>query len=318
MSEKSFLDAICKTEKGAFAVAAEDDERSIFIKEIKKALPSLIKVDGCLGIAPFKEALLGGDLFNPNAPILLDSADALSVKEFKEAEALALSAESVVILGFSKLSSSAKKLFPKLVQTHSVLDEKPWEKANRLKAWTRQEINNQGRSISQEGLEALVETSSSLEGLKNEIAKLAQFASGRSEIVLKDVQLLCRQQALDNGWEALKLALEGQWEKLEALIEKLASDESGLVSLVTQFRYQCTQAAEVKESQDALESLAKKRPGLSPWRLKKIAQSVSGLSMHSLRQVLVAVLDFEVFIRKSNLGAKHLRALFFTLLQKLF
>lgn len=318
MSEKSFLDTLGKTTKGAFAIAAEDDVRSTLIKEIKKTLPSLIKIDSSLGIAPFKEALLGGDLFSPNAPILLDSIEALSAKEFKEIEALALSAESVVILGFSKLSSSAKKLLPKLIQAHSVLDEKPWEKLGRLKAWSFSEVKKQGKTISQEALEQLMEVCSNVEGLKNEIAKLVQFLGQRSEITSEDVALLCKKRALDNGWEALKFALDKEWQKLEVLIEKLAADESGLVSLVTQFRYQCAQAAEVKECVASLESLAKKRSGLSPWRLKKIAQSISVMSLESLRKALIAVLDFEVFIRKSNLGASHLRALFFILLQKLF
>ena len=318
MSEKSFLDALCKTKKGAFALAAEDDERFVFIKEIKKALPSLIKMDSALGIAPFKETLLGGDLFSPNAPILLDSVEALSPKEFKELEVLALSAESIVILGFSKLSSSAKKLLPKLAKSHSVLDEKPWEKLGRLKAWVFQEVKKQDKAISQEALEELIQVSSSLEGLKNEIAKLIQFLGQRVEITSEDIALLCKKQASDNGWETLKYTLDKEWSKLEALIDKLCSDESGLVSLVTQFRYQCTQAAEVKECASSLEHLAKKRPGLTPWRLKKIAQSVDNVSMESLRKALIAIFDFEVFIRKSNLGVAHLRALFFILLQKIF
>lgn len=117
-------------------------------------------------------------------------------------------------------------------------DEKPWDHKDRLKKMLVDEIAGQGKRLSGEALEYLLENVGlNLPALQQEVEKLITFAGERNELSLQDVRALCSAQKSLTLWQlADAIAWKDPFPKLEETV-----DLSLLLPLLTQLRTQYQQ-----------------------------------------------------------------------------
>lgn len=117
-------------------------------------------------------------------------------------------------------------------------DEKPWDRKDRLKRMLVEYAAKDGKRLSGDALEHLLETvGSSLPGLELEVEKLIVYAGERSELTIQDVHALSSAQKNLNLWQmAEAIAWKEPFPKLDENI-----DLSLLLPLLSQLRTQFQQ-----------------------------------------------------------------------------
>jgi len=317
MSASVLIQRMAKSPEGAYGYFSLSEDKDALLYALKAAGLSYEKISAAKGIGPLSFALSSNDLFGSPPMLVIDEVEALPAKQIDTLETMLKGAKRRILVISSKASSALKRLFSSFEMSLSLLDEKPWQKRARKKAWMQGELSREGLKFTADAIEAFLDLSENDLTLVQEMAKLKAYAGENATISLKELGLLCQKESEDSGWKAFEYACNQDWKALSALGEAHCRDSGSLSSLLMQLRFSCMQALEVKEEKGGA-SLQKLRPNLSSWRVKKILEQTSRCSFEALSKSARFILELEVMQRTSKLDPKQMWDLTFTSLQKLF
>lgn len=317
MSADVLIQRMGSRPQGAYGYFSLSEDKDALFHALKTAGLSFEKISAAKGIGPLSFALSSNDLFGTPPMLIIDEAETLPAKQIDALEPMLKGAQRRVLVLSSKASSALKRLFSSFDMTLSLLDEKPWQKRARRKAWVQGELARLKLSFSSEALEAFLDLSDNDLVLTQEMAKLKAYTAKSGSVGLKELNLLCQKESEDSGWKAFEYACNRNWKALEALGEAHCKDSGALSSLLMQLRFSCTQALEVKE-EGAGVRLQKLRPNLSSWRVKKILEQTQKVPLQTLTKSARLTLELEVMQRTSKLESRQMWDLTFASLQKLF
>lgn len=299
-------------------VSGEEDERSLALAELKKALknPPLIQFGGDRA----KEALAALNtpgLFETKEIIHLHSLEKIPKKEQGELLQAFSSIRPGVTLVLSGETLSKASHFYKGIETHGILldfvEEKPWEREKGMLEWLALESTQAKVSVSKEAARLLANgTLGKYSHLKSEWEKLLLYTDGKGKIELEDVLAISTLQRDDTTF-ALSDAIASLDAKKALLVAtRLLQQGNSVFSLLRQIRSKMQMLLLACEGQEA--EVIQKYPYLRGQLLEKLMADAKGFGAERASMAIKELDAFE-FAAKDGLDDEGL--LFLLLIGKI-
>lgn len=214
---------------------ASEYERKKLIDRIGKSLnvSRIIRLNAETPIEAVKNEILSPNLWGETLLVVYDGVD-----KVKGLDQLFFHFPSHVFLivgtsGFKPVSELYQKGKKEIVAL-DLSGERPWEHERRVKEWLFERVKEEGKRISSDGVQLLLDTlGSDVAALDPEITKLLCYIGEKEVIALTDIQAICSTRDLATGWQ---LAEKIVWDRPVNLAGKL-SDHSFLFPFLGQLRY---------------------------------------------------------------------------------
>jgi DNA polymerase III delta subunit len=270
--EKHLSEALPEHLSPVYMVGCGSDlERKKILAKIVSALEKLgpelqlSKFDASeIELSQVMETLQTRSLFSQKTAVLLDHVDALKKAELEGLSNYlsAPSKEVYLLLGAGSLKGLSD-FYQKGKKELILLDltsEKPWEKEKRLKQELIAAAFKEGKKISSDAADFLMEgTEADVGRLEQELAKVVAYVGDRNLIELKDVQAIGVSHPQQTGWEIADALV---WKKGKTAFSTF-QDLSGLLGVLPQVRYQLQlgmKLAEAVENGAAMQEIQSQFP----------------------------------------------------------
>lgn len=256
------------------------------------------------------EQLITPSLFGDQALIFVDGIEKWKKEEIEE---LICYLAHPCFFSFLILGSSQAKLMQELYgkgkKEMIVLDlcqEKPWEKLQRLRAWSEVLLQHTPHKFSQDAIQFLMENvDPEMDALEMAIDKIVCFLPNKTYIQKADVQQLIVPKSHVINWQLAEELLFNP--SRNAL--NIPKDISELIAVMGTLRYQvhvATKLSSLIRRGASVDEITQHLPTLRSTQLEKMLQKVKRIDLCFFFQIGAALCDLEALAKQSVLSASSL------------
>lgn len=230
-------------------------------------------------------------LFSPSKVFIILHSDQYTDEQWKTL----LDEREAVIYVFKKtIKKPLLTKFQKEGIVLNLLDEKPWDRKNRLVSKVVYSMHESGVSISQPTAYRFVErVFVDLHLFTAELLKLKIYAIGKKSLEDADIDAIVKPLVEEN---AFKVAEEIIW-KREATSNFVVDSTSALLQVLGAFRFQAYLGLKITSSEGV---------SLPLWQMKKYKQKAEEFGSDYFKQMLVTLFKIEERAKQTSISARAL------------
>jgi len=196
----------------------------------------------------------------------------------------------------------------KLVNTikkHGLVVEMDYQKPADLVKWVIKVFKSYNKIVDQMTASYIVENSEySMTELLNEIEKLVNYAEGRSEISIRDVEKVCNKTIKSRIFDLTDAISEGNNSKALSLLNDMAALREPMQKVLFMIVRQIRLIYRIKllKNQGVREETAAKELGLTPYVASKIMNASRNLDVNVLEKAMYYSLELDESIKTGKIS----------------